>query len=458
MLQSADDTDYQFAEFTARVARTLQTAAGVQSQVLALSWWVKAEGYAGWTGSPGGDGPLAVQVTPVNGLANVPVVGLNYLFSNSWDAHYDPEMGHFTHFRNDNGRIVQPAELGGAWQTVDYVVQPFGVAPSGKSGLALCPGYCGDVRAIDDTWQSPNRNWRMPDVLVNQLPQTVIYARDGSLQVFSSDHPESVGQAENYGFSFKTFGASVQITEDVCPGSGSTAIVEIIRGSANISLPGISPKDNPNPANSAIPSVKANFTLCQNELRQVSITFQYPPGIPIAQPPVLWVDMLGGTVTIGPANVIIQLDVSLFIGATAPQIFKGNGKITLDTRGLFDIQATGRVMGVMDGEGRLWVAWNPLDLGLGSRGYIPNKANWVWSGFIYAHVWRGSGWQNRYPHLAGNDDFHLTASYQAEFRIKKGMIIDEWPFVLPPGTIQIGVELSFGQFCSNDDCTAYGWG
>src|SRR3712207_8493906 len=38
--------------------------------------------------------------------------------------------------------------------------------------------------------------------------------------------------------------------------------------------------------------------------------------------------------------------------------------------------------------------------------------------------------------------FHLTASYQAEFRIKKGAVVDDWPFVLPPGEIKLGVELS----------------
>jgi hypothetical protein len=172
----------------------------------------------------------------------------------------------------------------------------------------------------------------------------------------------------------------------------------------------------------------------------------------------MFIDLIGGTVTIGPANVIIEIEVGFFIGAAVPKIFKGTAKLTLDTRGLFDMQATGRIMGTMDGEGHLWVAWNPLDTGLGSQGWLPNKNDWVLRGFMYAHVWRGSGWQNRYPWLAGNDDFHLTASYQAEFRIKEGAVIDEWPIVVPPGDISIGVELSFGQFCANDNCSDYQWG
>ncbi len=349
--------------------------------------------------------------------------------------------------------------MGGAWQTVDYVILPFGVSPTGKSGLIACPGFCGDVRGPDDTWQAPQREWRMPDVLINQLPQTVMMSSAGSLQVFSSDHPDSLQKTNTtVGFSFKTFGAKVEIVDDVCPGSGSNQVVSLIRGTTNLALPGIDPRTNPDPANSAAPSLTASFVLCENELRQVSLTFSFPPGLPIAQPPVMYVDLIGGTVTIGPDHVVIEVNVGFFIGAATPKIFKGNGKLTLDTRGLFDLQATGRIMGMMDGEGHLWVAWNPLDMGIGSQGYLPNKNDWVLRGFIYAHVWRGSGWQNRYPWLAGNDDFHLTASYQADFRIKKGVVIDEWPIVVPPDDFVIGIELSFGQFCTNDACTAYQWG
>ncbi|HXF60728.1 MAG TPA: DNRLRE domain-containing protein [Caldilineaceae bacterium] len=459
MVQSADDTTSQYAEFTARIVRPLNTISGVQDQLLRITWRVRAEGYQGWSESPGGTGPTDVKVVQQSSVAQAPVAGLTYQFSPTWDGYYNPAVGYFTHFRNENGVITHRADLGGAWNFVDYVVLPHGEAPGGGSGLALCGSFCGDVRAPDDTWAAPNRQWKMPDVLVNQLPNTVMVSSPGNLQVYSTDHPTSIGATnDTYGFSFKTFGAKVELTNGVCPDGSSNQPVELIKGTTSLSLPGLDPKADPSAANSAIPSITATFVLCENALRQVSLTFSYPPGIPVAAPPVMYVDMIGGTVTIGPSHTVIQLDVGFYIGTGVPKVFKGSAKLTLDTRGLFSMQATGRVMGMMDGEGHLWVAWNPLDTGIGSQGWLPNKNDWIVSGFIYAHVWRGSGWQNRYPWLAGNDDLHLTASYQATFRIKEGAALDEWPLVIPPGDISIGVELSFGQFCANDACTDYEWG
>ncbi|MCC6168796.1 MAG: hypothetical protein IT329_16360 [Caldilineaceae bacterium] len=466
--QSADDSVAQYGEFSAKIVRTLQTQDGPPDQLLQITWRVRADGYQGWLESPGGTGPTNVAVTRLgpNVFVSNPA-GLNYYYSPNWDARYDPAAGYFTELRNDNGQIVHKPELGGAWQTVDYVVLPFGQAPGGGSGLTVCPGFCGEVRAANDTWAAPNRAWKMPDILVNQLPNTVLVSSPGSLQVYSADHPaqavqsepvQAAAAAESVGFSFKTFGAKVEMVTDVCPGSGSNQPVALIKGTTSLSLPGIDPNAKPDAGMDAIPSITANFVLCENTLRQVSLTFKFPPGIPIAAPPVMYVDLIGGTVTIGPANVVIEVEVGFFVGQAAPKVFKGTAKLTLDTRGLFDMQATGRIMGMMDGEGHLWVAWNPLDLGMGSQGWMPSKNDWVLRGFLYAHVWRGAGWQNRYPWLAGNDDFHLTASYQAEFKIAEGSVLDEWPLVLPPGDITLGVELSFGQFCANDACTDYQWG
>jgi hypothetical protein len=460
MPQSADDSISQYAEFTARIMRPQKTDSGVENQLLEVKWQVRAEGYAGWAESPGGDGPRNASATALSTIDGIKIAGLTYYVQggSAWVPYYDPAAGYFTKFRNENGKIFQSANLGGAWSYVDYVILPYGVAPGGGSGLTICPNFCGEARAPDDTFASPKPDWKMPDVLVNQLPNTIMVSSPGALQVYSTDHPTSLASTnDTYGFSFKTFGAKVEIITDVCPGGGSTP-VPIIRGTTLISLPGMDSRENPAKEASAVPSIEAQFTLCEDALRQVKLTFKYPPGIPVAAPPVMYVDMIGGTVTIGPANVVINIDVGFYIGAATPKVFKGVATLTLDTRGLFDLQATGRVMGIMDGEGHLWVAWNPLDLGVGAQAWLPNKKDWVLSGFIYAHVWRGSGWQNKYPWLAGNDDFHLTASYQVTFRIEEGAVVDEWPFVLPPGEIRIGVELSFGQFCANDGCTDYEWG
>ena len=449
----------QYAEFSAEIIRPLTTVNGSEEQKLTVTWTVEAEGYRGRFESPEGTGPLAISVVAGSTLSGAPVAGLTYRFSSSWEGYYSDADGVISEFRNNNGRIFQPADLGGAWNYVDFVILPFGKAPSGGSGLAMCPGFCGDIRAPDDTWVAPNRQWKMPDILVNQLPNTVMVSSPGNLQVYSSDHPSSIGQAnDTYGMSFKTFGAKVELTDGVCPDGSSTQPVPLIKGTTSLSMPGLDPNAKPDADVSAIPSITASFVLCENVLRQVNITFKYPPGIPVAAPPVLYVDMIGGTVTIGPENVVISVDVGFYIGTGQPQIMKGVATLTLDTRGLFDLQVVGRVMGTMDAEGHLWVAWNPLDVGVGAQGWLPNKNDWVIKGFLYAHVWRGSGWQNKYPWLAGNDDFHLTASYQAEFKIAEGAAIDEWPLVIPPGEIRIGVELSFGQFCDNDACTEIEWG
>lgn len=459
MAQSADDSIAQYAEFTARILRPLDTVAGLEEQQIELTWRVQAEGFRGRADTPDGTGPTHVTATPLNSISPLPVSALTYSFGNAWDAYYSEQEGYFTHLRNDGGRIVQRADMGGTWNHVDLVVLPFGQAPGGGSGLGLCTSFCGEVRSPTDTWAVPDRAWKMPDVLVNQLPNTVMVSSPGKLEVYSSDHPEQrAAAADSYGFSFKTFGAKVEQVTDVCPGGTSNQPVSVIRGTTSLSLPGMDPKADPKAANSAIPSITAKFVLCEDALRQVSLTFSYPPGIPVAAPPVMYVDMVGGTVTIGPSHVVISVDVGFYIGTAVPKLFKGTATLTIDTRGLFDLQAKGRIMGMMDGEGHLWVAWNPLDVGVGAAAFFPKKDDWVVRGFIYAHVWRGSGWQNRYPWLAGNDDFHLTASYQAEFRIKKGAVLDEWPLVIPPGTVEIGVELSFGQFCANDGCTDYEWG
>lgn len=452
-------TATQYAEYTAKLIRPLNTINGPQEQQFTLTWRVQAEGYRGRFESPQGNGPTYAAVAPGASISGAPVAGLTYVYSTNWEVYYGESEGRFTEFRNNNGRIYQPMSLGGAWNYVDYVVLDFGKAPSGGSGLAMCPGFCGDVRAPDDTWAAPKREWKMPDVMVNQLPNTVMVSSPGSLEVYSTDHPSSIGQAnDTYGMSFKTFGAKVELTDGVCPGGASTQPVPLIKGTTSLSMPGLDPNADPQADASAIPSITASFVLCENVLRQVNITFRYPPGIPVAAPPVLYVDMIGGTVTIGPENVVISIDVGFYIGTGQPRIIKGVATLTIDTRGLFDLQAVGRVMGMMDAEGHLWVAWNPLDMGMGSQGWLPNKNDWVITGFIYAHVWRGSGWQNKYPWLAGNDDFHLTSSYQAQFRIAKGAVVDEWPIVIPPGRITIGVELSFGQFCNNSSCTSYEWG
>lgn len=440
----------QHAVGLADIQRPVQLSDGsIYQYKFHVEWSIDVE-----TSSEGALAPYNVQVTRTDGgpLGGIMIAGLSLTWPADpakWSMDFDAGQQKFTWLRARDTIVQQPAQLGAAWNYAQGVILPAGVAPGGGAGA--CPGFCVTVRGTDG-----GADWKMPDVNINQLPQTMLISSPGQLQVFSSDHPGAV-QNTDLGFSYKGYGARVEIYDGVCPGGGNQ-ITSIVKGSMNMALPGIDPKSSGDPGSSAAPEINATFVLCENSLHQVSLTFTYPPGIPIAQPPSLYVNLIGGTVTIAPDHVVIVLQIGFFIGAAAPQLFKGTATLTLDTRGLFDMQAKGRIMGLADGEGHLWVAWNPLDLGAGVQGWVPNQDDWVLHGFIYAHVWRGSGWQNRYPWLAGNDDFHLTASYQAEFRIKEGAIIDEWPIVIPPDDFTIGVELSFGQFCTNDSCTSYQWG
>jgi hypothetical protein len=460
-LEFAINVQTQTATGEGRMTRPLKLVNGSVSNLkVDVTWQVRAEGYAGKvTSAPGANGPTSWSATTAGGGGPTRIAAMTYFFSNSFDVYYDPTVGYFTSIRNDNGRIYQDNKLGGAWTRVDYLILPFGVSPNGGDGVQLCAdtgGFCGDVRDPADTWAQPRRNWKMPDILVTGNAQTVVYSSEGQVQVFSTDHPSTLDAANaSVGFSYKSFGARVEVTDDVCPGSGNPQRVQVVKGSSKIKLPGIGSETD---SSSAIDS---SFILCEGKLRQVSLKFEaYPKGIPMAQPPVMYLNSIGGTVTIDPDYTVIELEVGFFIGdpAAPVKLYKGTGKVTIDTRGLFAMQTTGKILGMMDAEGHLWVAWNPLDVGMGAAGYLPSKSDWLLSGFYYAHVWRGRGWQGRYHWLPDDNAFHMTASIQATFRIPKGQIIDAWPIVIPPGEVRIGVELSFGQFCANANCSRYQWG
>lgn len=452
----------QIATGQGRMSRPIKLADGSMSRLnLDVSWQVQAEGYRGKeTAPPGATGPTALTATAVGGAGPIRIAAMTYWFSNNYDVYYDPNVGYFTTIRNDNGRIHQDINLGGAWTRVDFLILPFGVSPDGGDGVQLCGetgGFCGDIRDATDTWAQPRRTWRMPDILVTGNAQTLVYRADGQVQVFSTDHPSAGLEAANtsVGFSYKSFGARVEITDEVCPGSSNPERVQVIKGSSKIKLPGIGSEVDSSLA------IDSSFILCEGKLRRVSLKFDaYPTGIPLAQPPVMYLNSIAGTVTIDPAYTVIEIEVGFFIGdpASPVKLYKGTGTVTIDTRGLFDMQTTGKILGMMDAEGRLWVAWNPLDVGMGAAGWLPSKNDWLLQGFYYAHVWRGQGWQGRYHWLPNDNAFHMTASLQAQFRIPEGQIIDTWPIVIPPGEVRIGVELSFGQFCANANCTQYQWG
>ena len=462
--QTSNDSVRQSASYAAEINRPLQTEAGVEYQTFSLTWKVTAEGYRGRPEAPNGDGPLnASLVRPQDAATKVnpvQIAGLKYFSSlnDRWDAYYNPDplVGYFDRFRSDDGAIRQDPKLGGAWGYVDYLILPFGEGAGGGSALDACKGFCGDVRAQNDTWAAPNRAWKMPDVTINQLPpQTIAFSQAGGTVIFSGDGLDTSGTgaapaATDVGFSFKTFGARVIIEERACPGSDSLQRVQVIHGETSLSLPGVGDESGG--------GVAAEFDLCETQLKRVKLTYTPPfPGIPIAYPPVMYITMLAGTVDISPDYARISLDVGFYAGTGLPKLIVGVGTVTIDTRGLFDIQMKGRVMGIGDSDGHLWLAWNPLDAGLSIDNTVPNRDDWILRGFMYAHMWIGQGWQHKYKWLPDDQQFHFTASYQSQARIpiKAGALINRFPVVVPPFgvTLTDQLELSFGQFCANGPCS-----
>ncbi|MFO7633052.1 MAG: hypothetical protein R6W76_10955 [Caldilinea sp.] len=441
------------ARYQVELARPLLTESGIENQSFRLGWDVRAEGYRGREESPQGDAPLNASVSVVaTNPGTLPVCAvrigsLKHFFgrrcdAQQWDAYFNasPMGGVFDRFRNDGGYIRQDPKLGGAWAPAVYIILPFGAGASSDDALDACGGYCGDIRAVDDTWSKPNRAWKMPDVNINQLPPP------GASAAMSQAMADT-----DVGFSFKTFGARVTIEERPCPGSSSNQRVQVIHGETSLSMPGLG---------SAGGGVQAEFDLCESSLRSVKMSFRPPlPGIPIAYPPVMYVTLFQGIVDINPDFARITLNIGFYVGVGAPRLINGVGSVIIDTRGRFDLRMNGRVMGIADSDGGMWVAWKQLDIGASIDNTVPNAEEWILRGFMYMHMWLGQGWQHRYHWLPDDQRLHFTAAYQtmARLPIESGALIDKFPLVIPPFdfTLRDEMQLAFGQFCAGDDCSQF---
>ena len=151
--------------------------------------------------------------------------------------------------------------------------------------------------------------------------------------------------------------------------------------------------------------------------------------------------------------------------------------VTIDTRGLFDmqLQAGLKVVGGygVGVDGHFWVAWAPLDLGFEVQACAPYTKGFDavdWSGHrctgnellfgsLRAHIWQGQGWQHKYNWLPDNDDMHIAARYTVSINIATGMVVETAFVVIPPTDIQLfSFTMAFGEFCTNNACTSYEWG
>ncbi len=353
---------------------------------------------------------------------------------------------YFLALRASQSTIIQPAAMGGDDEPVQtLILQRDKPVPSDPP--QVCPGgSCIDLRALDDTPEDPNRVWKMPDVHTNVNAGTVLLSREGELLAFSKDHPAAHTQDINQEFSFDSFGASVSVQQEPCEQGGP--VVTVIRGETRMLLPNIG--SGTDPSN----TVAAGFKLCETSLRTVHMSFSSSLGIPLGNSG-LFLTGLQGQVDIFPDYTQIKfgLDFQAAQGGDGG-IFKAHGEVIIDTRGMFAFQGTAKILGVVDANGKLWVAWNPLDIGFEvSVGY----KDWL-RGFARAHLWEGQGWQHRYSWLPDNSEKHIAAQIGATIKIEQGAAFSWWFIDIPPFDIEFGIEVAFGQFCTNSSCTSYEWG
>ena len=263
--------------------------------------------------------------------------------------------------------ITQPADLGGASKPVQALILPAGIPLPVKEDPEVRGELHRPAQHDEGHPHHRDRQWAMPDIHTNVNAATVVYSTAGRLEVFSSDHPNAPAAPmdASQAFSFDAFGGSVEVTYEPCAAGEAKALV--IHGSSRLALPNIGSSGDPNSL------IAAEFKLCRTSipgdgtrtaLRGVKLTFKSPVGIPIGNSG-LFVTGLEGYVEINPDYSIITFDMDI---QAAPGgnggVFKGHGKVMIDTRGMFELQGGGKVLGVMDATGSLSVAWNPLDIEL----------------------------------------------------------------------------------------------
>jgi len=459
MPQNAVST--QHVEGAATFDRGLETYAGfVVTPTFTVQWWAYAEGYQGHDGylppaDPNLIGPSHVTIGYGGGQLQADMASLTVQFDpTQWTTmDYDPYFGKFTNVRNV-GKIAQAAQLGGAWLPIQSLVLGPGKGVNGNVCKSLS-GFCLDLRALDDTFAQPNPNWKMPDVSVSNYAKTMMVSQAGRLTVWSTDHPSIVNtELISQSFNFSGMDGTVHVDYDVCPIGANQDKTLVVKGSAKMTFPGMGDPKDPTMV------MSGTFTLCETKLRQVGMYFHAEPGLPVGSSG-LFVNGVGGTITIDPDYTEVKVTIDFSYGVGKPKILDASATVTIDTRGLFDLQAEGRVLALVDFEGHLWVAWNPLDTGIDVSVYFPKKKDdkgndaWWIFGRARFHLWQGQGWQHKYSWLPDNDDMHFAGSIEARIDIKAGQIGKFWFIDLPPFRITFGIAVEFGEFCKNSNCTQY---
>jgi len=444
-LQINVNVDRQAAEAGTILTRQVKTSpVGLEDFSFSFSWDVQAEGYS----------TLANQIlTPISLPPDAEIASLTLLFGTSWDVDYSSVYqpnGRFTNLRNfpgsfgDGGigaKVAAPTTLGSNWKGVTALLLPVGEnLPDSDSG---CAGDCLDIRSASDTPSAPNRTWDLPDLVINGQAQTIFFNKPGELNVFSTDHPNAA-EAVSVPFSFRTFEGDVTVDVKVCPNSGSAEKVVVITGQSKMALPGLGSDTNPTTM------IGAEFILCETTLREVSMQFQGPPDIPVGSTGIL-VNYVKGDVLLGPTNTQITFDLEYHDNSN---IVDGEGTVTINTAGLFELQTSGEVLAKVDYNGHAWVGWNPLDVGVDVSAWY---SSWL-KGNVKAHLWKGQGWQNKYSWLPNDNATHFAGSIAASIQIDTGQAFS-WAFIeIPPWDMTFEITVAFGQFCKSSGCSKYEWG
>jgi hypothetical protein len=359
-------------------------------------------------------------------------------------------------FITDEARITMDPRLGEASQKVQAVVLPTGLArpPEGKDKcsdggtLTSCLDIRGTGYAYDPVGAKDKPGtWSLPDIHIQDSLGAVAFNQPGSLSVYSADHPlaqQDFAQA----FNFDTWGAKVTVSSAACTPGG--LVTTITKGEGYISLPGISSDGSSDPGG----WIKMKFELCETNLHEASLTLSIEPGaVPVGSSG-LGVGLIGGTVTVGPDYTEIVIDVH-FRSMDGSLFSDGEGSVTINTKGMFDLQGSGNLVGFVRADTlELQVAWNPLDILF--QGDVSCCGELI-SGYMNMHGWFGKGWQNQYSWITDNK-FHFTGSIGGTIGVEKGDLINKKYFKIPPFDIGFKAEISFGDFCSGAGCSTIEWG
>jgi hypothetical protein len=428
----------------------------VRSLRFDVAWSIKVDGYPTLTSSVEID-QASEETNPIATLGFDPGVDFEMDIPSAQPGDLPTTPRLFEAVRALLATVTQDARLGGASKNVRALILP-PLFPMTGVQTTYCPASCIDLRAPDDTRLSPKRKWAMPDIHTNNNVGTLAMSTPGSMTVFSTDAPNANPDAAHFSqeFSFDAFSATVSIEKDYClnapNGTPMGEIVLVIKGETRIAMPNIGSTNDP------AAGISASFKLCDLPpdglgLRSVHLSFDSPVGIPIGTSGLFLTGLEGG-VSIYPEYTEIEFGLDFQTEPTGPGgVLKGGGKVLISTLGLFDYQGHAKLLGVVNAEGHLWVAWNPIDIGFEVSVTI---GDWL-EGNAHAHMWKGRGFYN-YTWLPDNDDMHFTAGVSAYITIEEGAVIDTEILTLPWEDIVFGIELEFGEFCTNNNCTTYEWG